>query len=212
MEQTPRPEDSPLQLQLKQAHAAALEAQRLWTEDPVGNAARAETEFTRMVILTKPLLYGALSSRNVVGPVADEVITESYLRSYRQLLQGKFRGDGPVSAWLYTITLNRLRTYYRDEARRLKHEEPADDLTFFESVRNYTDFAEEVVSVEAIRRLVEDLDRSISPKERHILRALIRDTPYLEVAVAAGITAVALKMRISRLRKKAKSIASEHIE
>ncbi|PJZ71400.1 RNA polymerase [Leptospira perolatii] len=67
-----------------------------------------EEEFSRFVEDTREIVLSAIS-RNLSERFAyaiDDVAQETYLRAYKALQKGQFRGESKLTTWLYTIARN----------------------------------------------------------------------------------------------------------
>ncbi|MBN2723732.1 MAG: sigma-70 family RNA polymerase sigma factor [Deltaproteobacteria bacterium] len=67
-----------------------------------------ESEFEEIVHSTKNIVLSAIS-RNLHPSLyrcIDDVVQETYLRAYKSLVKGKFRGDSTLETWIYTIARN----------------------------------------------------------------------------------------------------------
>jgi RNA polymerase sigma-70 factor (ECF subfamily) len=127
---------------------------------------------------------------------ARDVVQEAYLRAYRGL--PRFRGDAPVTTWLYRITAN-CASRHRSQRRR----RPVLPLEAVAAVpaTALTDPVDAATSLD-LRR---DLDAAIAalpPRLRHVV--VLRDIHGLDhaaIADALGITEGAAKVRLHRARR-----------
>lgn len=119
----------------------------------------------------------------------DDVVQEAYLRAYRSLASGRFRGDSGMSTWLYAIARNEaLRMNVRlerEERKLLKVRErmaaASGDLD--------SDLGE---LYDAIGRLPE--------KYRQVLELAVHGMPVCDIARELAIEAGTVKSRASRGR------------
>jgi RNA polymerase sigma-70 factor (ECF subfamily) len=132
----------------------------------------------------------------VVGEAeaARDVVQEAFARALRE--QGRFRGDGPLEAWLWRIVLNSAR----DMARRsrfadLSAHELAEIASLGGETSNASDLREELRNLPERQRLA-------------VFLHYYADLPYAEVAelldVAPGTVAASLNAARKTLRHKIK--------
>jgi RNA polymerase sigma-70 factor, ECF subfamily len=83
-----------------------------------------EREFAEIVRDTKRVVLSSVGKHLPArfSHVIDDVVQETYLRAYRGLVKGKFRGDSALGSWLYTIAKNES---YRMAGRLVREEEKA---------------------------------------------------------------------------------------
>jgi RNA polymerase sigma-70 factor (ECF subfamily) len=132
----------------------------------------------------------------VVGEAeaARDVVQEAFARALRE--QGRFRGDGPLEAWLWRIVLNSAR----DMARRsrfadLSAHELAEIASLGGETSNASDLREELRNLPERQRLA-------------VFLHYYADLPYAEVAelldVAPGTVAASLNAARKTLRHRIK--------
>ena len=68
----------------------------------------SDREFASIVRDTKKIVLSAVRSHLPARYfyAIDDVVQETYIRAYRALEKGSFRGDAALSSWLYTIARN----------------------------------------------------------------------------------------------------------
>ncbi len=67
-----------------------------------------DEEFARIVSETKGYVLSAIEHNlpeRFMGAI-DDVVQETYIRAYRHLEKGKFRGESALSTWIYSIARN----------------------------------------------------------------------------------------------------------
>lgn len=132
---------------------------------------------------------------NDIGDVAQEVFLKLY-RFLHQFNQERF------TTWLYKITLNTARDFYRKEAREMKKEHKLQ-----QQVKQVADDAEQAILTyeedqalhEAIQQLKEDYRMPLILFYFHQLQ-------YEEIAEVLGITLTNVKVRIHRAKEQLKQI------
>lgn len=92
------------------------------------NSAQAEAAhdnankgFEALVRMTEPEIARSIK-RHIHGDVEDvfEIMQETYIRAYRGL--PRFRGDGPVEAWLSKIARNKTKDHNAKRSKQLKRQ------------------------------------------------------------------------------------------
>ncbi|MCP4130633.1 MAG: sigma-70 family RNA polymerase sigma factor [bacterium] len=82
-----------------------------------------EKEFAEIIGATKGIVLSAIEKNlpERFYHAIDDVAQETYIRAYRSLAKGKFRGDSKMSTWLYSIARNEsLRMIKRLEREEKK--------------------------------------------------------------------------------------------
>ena len=133
----------------------------------------------------------------VVGDTetARDVVQEAFARALRE--QGRFRGDGPLEAWLWRIVIN----VARDETRRSRFAEPsADELAAIAPLGS------EIVRSADLR---EEL-RSLPDRQRlAVFLHYYANLPYDEVAQLLDIAPGTVGASLNKARKTLRSRIKE---
>ena len=132
---------------------------------------------------------------------AEDLTVETFWRIYRS--RTLFRPEGNFSAWSHRIATNVALDYLRKARREV---DLPDDL-------QASPKADPAVSRE-INERIRTAFASLPPKYRLVATlALIEEVPYEEIAVAAGINATLVKVRVFRatrlLRKQLRALSAE---
>ena len=121
----------------------------------------------------------------------DDAVQETYIRAFRALEKGSFRGDAAVTSWLYTIARNEsiriARKLDREEEKAVKH---ADKQTL-ESIPSDTPELEDVAA------LVE----SMPDEYRSVFHLLLQGKKERSISRELGIPVGTVKSRIFRGRE-----------
>ena len=100
------------------AHLLNYYASQKESEQARWSLRAAHKEFTEVVRLTEPLLYGlTLPRTNYSKEAAEDIVQETYLNAFRKL--PGFRGQSQVEVWLYRIATNEVIDFYEREAKHL---------------------------------------------------------------------------------------------
>ena len=70
-----------------------------------------EQDFTRIVSETKAVVLSAVEKHldSRFYHAIDDVVQETYIRAYRNLIKGGFREEAAISSWLFAIARNESR-------------------------------------------------------------------------------------------------------
>ncbi len=124
----------------------------------------------------------------------DDVVQEVYIRAYRSLSGGKFRGDSSLRTYLYTIARNEsLRMNQkldRDATRRV-------EMEHIENVA-YRDREDERRSVEMNLEIVQSVLKKIPEKYRSVMMLYSQGLAEKEISSHLNIKQGTVKSRISR--------------
>ena len=124
--------------------------------------------------------------------LADDVTSETFVRAW--VARGWIR-QATVRSYLFTIA----RNVYRDAGRRARGQEAALSADIPDKragAEASLEHASDVQVVLAALRELDDLDRSA------VLMRALDEMPYDEIAVALGLSAGAMKVRVHRARMK----------
>lgn len=135
-------------------------------------------------------------------PTAQDMVQDIFLKVFFKL--SKFKGNSRFSTWLYAVTYNFCVEYYRKHGRihtvelddRL--EVPTDDNTLEEEILSFR--------TEQLKKALESVD----PKDKMILLMKYQDGVSIkEIMDQLNISESAVKMRLSRARKRVKECVME---
>lgn len=129
---------------------------------------------------------------NDIGDVAQEVFLKLY-RFLHQFNQERF------TTWLYKITLNTARDFYRKEARETKKEQKLQQTLLEEDTLHVLAYEEDRELHEAIIQLKEEYRMPLILFYFHQLQ-------YEEIAEVLGLTLANVKVRIHRAKEQLKQI------
>lgn len=166
----------------------------------IARAQQGDKEAYRELVLTyahvvEKFAYQIGVHENDIGDVAQEV----FLKLYRFLHQFN---DSRFTTWLYKITLNTARDFYRKEARETKKEQKLQqqDAKVAQSAESRVLVYEEDQQLHAaIQLLKEDYRMPLILFYFHQLQ-------YDEIAEVLGITLANVKVRIHRAKEQLKAI------
>ncbi len=153
-----------------------------------------DREFAALIGETKGTVLSAvrrhLAARFVYA--VDDVVQETYLRAYRSLAAGRFRGESEPGTWLYAIARNEAlrmnERLEREERKLLKMKERMEVRG--DSSRRDSDIGE---LYDAIERLPD--------KYRSVLERSVHGMPVCDIARELAIETGTVKSRASRGRE-----------
>jgi RNA polymerase sigma factor (sigma-70 family) len=130
--------------------------------------------------------------------VAQDMVQDVLLKVFTQL--GKFKGKSRFSTWLYAITYNFCVEHYRKNSRY-----STVDINEGPDLADIDLNDDELLEMRA-PRLKYALDQ-VSPDEKKLLLMKYQeDTPIRDIMDSLSISESAVKMRLSRARKRVKTI------
>lgn len=137
--------------------------------------------------------------------LAEDVVQETFLAAFRNL--GSFRGEGPISAWIYRIGYRKSI-----EAQRRRRDEPQDPDVLARSTTRLAPSAEqEVVRAELIATLDRAIDGLTRPLRAVFVLRDIEGITTSDAATALAISESAVKMRLLRARKELRKSLQEYL-
>lgn len=144
------------------------DAQRQPSEETPGLLAAAcrgeEWAWRRLVELYSRRVFALAKSRCQRADLAEEVTQSVFATVAEKLGSGGYAEQGKFEAWLFRITMNRLR----DEMRRAKHRPEATDPANFGGVAGSVERADEEESGPALARLREAMAK-LAPSDREVI-------------------------------------------
>lgn len=133
--------------------------------------------------------------------IAQDMVQDVLLKVFTQL--GKFKGKSRFSTWLYAITYNFCVEHYRKSSRmRTVDIDEGPDLA------NIDDNEDELLGSRA-QTLKFALNRVSAEEKVLLLMKYQDDTPIRDIMDTLEISESAVKMRLSRARKRVKQIIVE---
>ena len=137
--------------------------------------------------------FGRLA-RVYAGEAAEDLLQNMLMQVWKSL--PAFNNESAINTWAYRIALNTAITWQRD-ARRLKRTPPKIrvDETTLSSSGSFTDEAQTLLRFLA----------ALNEIDRAVLLMYLDDVPADEMAEAIGISAGAIRTRISRIRTRLKN-------
>lgn len=134
--------------------------------------------------------------------IAQDMVQDVLLKVFTQL--SKFKGNSRFSTWLYAVTYNYCVEYYRKNNRYTKV-----DIQEGPDLSESDDSEEKELLAARSHQLKEALDL-IPPEEKMILLSKYQDGASIkELMMQLEISESAVKMRLSRARKRIKQIIDE---
>ncbi|MDD3643105.1 MAG: sigma-70 family RNA polymerase sigma factor [Candidatus Krumholzibacteria bacterium] len=175
-------------------------------EEIIGRVLGGETDaFGRLVERYREHVF-RIVGRRVPRDDAGEVAQDVFVRAFTSL--GRFEGRSPFEHWLSKIAVRAALDYWRERYR--SREAPMSSLS--EDHREWLEKSladDSASSFEAAesRRLARDLMMSalegLSPADRAVVELVhLEERPIAEAAQILGLTAVNVKVRAHRARKR----------
>ncbi|WP_284141462.1 MULTISPECIES: RNA polymerase sigma factor [unclassified Virgibacillus] len=163
--------------------------------------ANDEQAFTKLVHIYKPIIERFAFQFGIKDDQISDIVQETFLRIYRKI---DLFHEGKLSTWIYQITLNITRDYYRKQKRQRrildkvqrKHKEERTNGYYFEK-------HEHMLIHESLSQL--ELNYRIP-----IILFYFHDKTYEDIAIILNIHLTTVKSRIHRGKKKLKN-AFEHL-
>lgn len=110
-----------------------------------------------------------------------------------------FRGESKISSWMYRVALNTAIIFFKKQKRRPDNEQ----LPYgFDRVQEPGTSTEKEEQLAVFYKAVKRLDKV----EKALIFLYMEDRPYEEIAASLGITEVAMRVRLNRVKNKLKDI------
>lgn len=133
--------------------------------------------------------------------LAQDMVQEVFLKVFYQLT--KFKGNSRFSTWLYAITYNYCVEQYRKQSKiyTVEIDERTDAIPLEEEEKELLEIRTDHLKVAL---------NQIPPEDKVILLMKYQDdTPIKEIMEQLAISESAVKMRLSRARKRVKNIVKD---
>jgi RNA polymerase sigma-70 factor (ECF subfamily) len=115
-----------------------------------------EEKFTEFVKMTKEIVLSAVNKHLAARfhHAIDDVVQETYIRAYRGLQRGNFRGNSSLNTWIYTIA--------RNESRRMSANLCREEAKFAKSVmvlktENKNSRPDDEDNIKTMKEMIENL-------------------------------------------------------
>ena len=153
----------------------------------------------------------ARTARRLLGPAAgpegiEDVVQEVFLSAF--LHRDRFRGDSSLSTWLTSVTVNKCRSLIRRRAVRRRLFPWMGGQSLSDQGDGSLDRQETHEINEEVRRAVYRLPQKY--REPVVLRYFESMSPE-EIAAALGLAANTVEVRLSRARKKLKTVLAHRL-
>ena len=152
-----------------------------------------ECEFAAIVKDTKSIVLAAIE-KNLIATYyhfIDDVAQETYLRAYRALYKGNFKGDSSLSTWLYAIARNEAkRMNLKLSKEEIKTKRKAEKE--FQKVNSKMDKLD--IDILALNEGI----NSLPNKYKEVLLFVKDGYSIEEISLELGVNSGTVKSRISR--------------
>jgi len=137
----------------------------------------------------------------------EDVVQDVFLAAFTGLK--KFRGDCSLKSWLFTITINKCRTYRYRQMLRLKIFSRAADKVSFARAKSADQALLDSETFSRVQRVV----KTLLPKYREpVVLKYLQELPDDQIRQLLGLSENALQVRLNRARKRLKEKLTELIE
>ena len=152
------------------------------------------SDFEKIIHSTKKIVLSSIAKHLVedYSHAIDDVVQETYIRAYKSLSEGKFRGDSEISTWLYMIARNES---YRMNSK-LKREEIKK-----EKLKNEIDSNKNITTISKANNsfdLVTYFISKIPEKYADVLGGQLNGKTEKVISEELGISRGTVKSRASR--------------
>ncbi len=155
-------------------------------------------------------------SRSVPREEVDVVAHEAFVRAYLSLRS--YRGAGDFAGWLAKIAARTCYDFWRERYRRRERVESAlgeEELRWIDeaAAERSTAALDRIESAAHARALLDRALSRLSPEDRMVIELVhIEERPVKEAAALLGWSAVNVKVRALRARRKLRSLLEELLE
>lgn len=150
-------------------------------------------EFEEIIKRTKKIVLSAIAknlSDNYTHAI-DDVVQETYLRAYKSLESGKFRGDSQIGTWLYKIAKNESqRMNAKLDKEEIKKQKLVLEINTLESVEN-TDNEDRLIKFFHFLSVIPE-------KYSEVLKNQLAGKTEKDISKSLGISKGTVKSRASR--------------
>jgi RNA polymerase sigma-70 factor (ECF subfamily) len=166
-----------------------------WEAEVIGQCQKGQREpFAKLVDHYKRWVFGLIFRWLGQREAAEEMAQEVFLKAFSQI--ANFRGESKFSSWLYQISLNRCRDYWRSREFRRGPQLPLDE------VLEKPALSPQVEQELEIRRRCHRLRGTLQTLPENYREALmlryLHELSYEEMAKQTGQGISNLKMRVLR--------------
>lgn len=153
-----------------------------------------ETEFSRIVEDTKKIVLAAVGRylHPDLYEEIDDVVQETYIRAYRSIAAGKFKGESSPGTWLYVIA--------RNESLRMNKKLKKISAASIESAGHLPDHRNSESRAETEEQLYEKVSM-LPEKYRDVIELVLRGFSEAEIAAELKIKPGTVKSRSFRGRE-----------
>ncbi|TGL60711.1 RNA polymerase sigma factor [Leptospira sarikeiensis] len=159
-----------------------------------------EAEFSRFVEETREIVLAAVS-RYLYERFAyaiDDVAQETYLRAYKALQKGQFRGDSKLTTWLYTIARNESirmnENLVREETKAEKAGKRSEEDSRVFAIEKDSEVMEDLPTWEKAKLWISNLPEAY----RSVIQYYLSGYSEKEIAEALGVPTGTVKSRAAR--------------
>ncbi len=160
--------------------------------------------FEKIVNLTSQNLFKKLQQKIHDQDSVLDLGQQVYMKVYKFLKKGGFVGDSQFGTYFYKVTDNILKDFYTNQIKRQKREVLKEELGNY-SLTNVVDIDETIINndlVESVKVFVKE-SPTISPRDKEMwYMRHFQGKTYVEVGLLFGLTAVAVKVAMSRTNNK----------
>jgi RNA polymerase sigma-70 factor, ECF subfamily len=164
------------------------------------------TDFSEIVRSTKTIVLSAIQ-KNLAerfNYAIDDVVQETYLRAFKALENGNFKGESKISTYLYTIAKNEaLRANYY-----LEREEKKIDKLKSKPILSNESSDTSLTNIDSLLTRIKMLPDHYS----HVIQKKLDGKSEKEISKELGITQGTVKSRISRAKGLLKKLFKDNIE
>ncbi len=169
--------------------------------------------WSRLVNTFGPIVYGWCRSSGVPESNAADLVQEIFTSVARGI--GNFQREKPVGSfrsWLATITRNRVRDYFR---RQAKYQQAQGGTEAWERLQQHADSLDSSISADAIesplvRRVVESVRAEFEPATwQAFWMTTVAGKQASEVAETVGISVASVYQAKSRILRRLRARMSE---
>ncbi len=132
--------------------------------------------------------------RLIAGYDAEDVSQEVFIKIYKNM--NKFKGNSNISTWIYKITVNTCREYWRKNSRHVKMLELKEDI-----IEQDSNIDDGIINKEIKKYISEALLSMDMNKRAVVVLRDINGLSYEEISKILGIPIGTVKSRIARGRE-----------